>query len=121
MAMDYFNAFDPMDPLDAMIMSSPEYDHIVDNLQEQINMIAEGKDGIYESVYNTDTIGLDQFEAEDDADVGYSDDGDSIDNYADPITSDAADYGAAEMELLNGEFSNNAYDSIDDIEFTGMD
>lgn len=120
MAMDTFNAFDPHDPLDAVILTDPACDHIVENLQEEVNLISDGRDGIYESVYQSG-LGLDQFEAEDDAEVGFSDDGDMIDDAADPITDDAAEYGAAEMELLNGEFGNNAIDSIDGIEFTGMD
>lgn len=119
MAMDVYNAFDPHDPLDAVILADPELDGVVESLQEEVNLIGEGRDGIYESVYQSG-LGLDQFEAEDDADVGFSDDGDMIDDPADPITDDAADYGAAEMELLSGEFGNDAVESIDGIEFTGM-
>ena len=54
--------------------------------------------------------------------VGYSEDGEDVDLPYDPAAEDAEDYSAAEMELLSGDFGNNtAIDSIDGIEFTGMD
>lgn len=117
--MGTYSAFDPMDPLDNMIMTSPEYDKDVDKIEEEVQNIADGKDGIYESAYEAG-IAADQFRSELDADVGFADDGDMLDNAADPVDDDAAEYGSAEMELLGGEFGNNAVDAVDGFEFTGL-
>lgn len=118
MAKETFSVFDPLDPLDNMIMTDPRYDKLVDSIQEEVESIAAGKDGIYESAYETG-LAADQFRAEIDSDTGFADDGDYIDNAADPIDDDAGEYGSAEMELLGGDFGH-PIESVDGLEFTGM-
>lgn len=114
MNKEKFCTFDPMDPLDLAIMTSPEYDHAVDELTKYTESAAVGMDSVLSEAYDTG-IGNDQFEAEDDSNVGFDDD-DSADLPGDFASEDAEDYSAAEMELLAGDFGN-PIESVDDIEF----
>lgn len=118
MSKELFEAFDPMDPLDLAIMTDPTMDHIVDELEKYTEAAALGRDSALSEAYETG-IGNDQFEAEDDAEVGYDDD-DSIDLPGDYASEDAEDYSTAEMELLAGDFGN-PINSVDGLEFIGAE
>ena len=115
MAKQMYSAFDPMDPLDLCIMTDPNYDKAVDEIEKYTEAAAIGRDTILSEAYETE-IGNDQFEAEVDNGVGYSEDGEDVDLPYDPAAEDAEDYSAAEMELLAGDFGH-PIDSIDGLEF----
>lgn len=118
MSKETFCAFDPMDPVDLAIMTDPEYDHAVDEISGYVEAAAVGRDGVLSEAYETG-IGNDQFEAEDDAEVGLDDD-ESTDLPGDYASEDAEDYSAAEMELLAGDFGH-PIESVDELEFTGAE
>lgn len=118
MIKEYFEAFNPMDPLDLAIMTDPTYDHTVDELDKYTESAGMGRESALSEAYEPG-IAADQFEADDDNNVGY-DDNDSIDMPADYASEDAEDFSAAEMELLAGDFGNPV-DAIDTIEFIGAE
>ena len=98
---EMYEAFNPMDPLDLAIMTDPEFDHEVDELEKYTEAAAHGRDSVLSEAYETG-IGNDQFQAEDDA------------------SEDAEDYSTAEMELLAGDFGN-PINSVDGLEFTSAE
>lgn len=116
MSNSKFMVFDPMDPLDNAIMSDPEFESTVEDVENYVDHMAVG-DSSYictEGVY-------DGIEDLDDLTDSYSDDGDQIDMPADSVSGDAEEYGAAEMELLAGDFANNdAIDSLDDMGYEAV-
>jgi hypothetical protein len=114
MNKETYTAFDPMDPLDAMILTDPEYDELVAEVESYVESCATGSSAINE--FANDIV-ADDDEIED---FTEDEDDDSIDLAGDAAAEDAEDYSAAEMELLAGDFANNdAIDSLDDMEFTG--
>lgn len=114
MSKETFTAFDAMDPLDLAIMTDPNYDHTVDELDRYVEAAATGGTAVLSEAYETG-IGNSQFEAEDELGLGYEDD-DSIDMPGDYASEDAEDYSTAEMELLAGDFGH-PIDAIDGLEF----
>ena len=114
--MSKFMVFDPMDPLDNAIMADPEFESAVEDVENYVGHAANGDnsyictEGAYEGIEDLDDM-VDS----------YSDDGDMIDMPADSASEDAEDYGAAEMELLAGDFANNdAIDSLDDMGYEAV-
>jgi hypothetical protein len=106
-----FMAFDPLDPVDNMILTDPNCDDMVAEVESYIDNCAKGNNSIITESADED------IDYADDVDY-FSDDGDFVDMPSDIASEDAEDYGAAEMELLAGDFANNdAIDSIDDMEF----
>lgn len=115
MAQNYMT-FDPMDPVDLAIMVSPEYDKLVEEVDQLEENAAMGGHMIMEA-YETE-IGADPTENE----IMMDDYSGSCDNPYDPASEDAEEYDAAEMELLSGDFgSNDCTEIIDGVEFTGRD
>lgn len=108
-----FMVFDPLDPLDNAIMTDPELESAVDEIENYVEHVENGDNN-----YICTEGAYDGIEDPDDLVDSYSDDGDSIDMPADAASEDAEDYGAAEMELLSGDFANNnAIDSLDDMQY----
>ena len=108
-----FMVLDPLDPLDNAIMTDPELESAVDEIENYVEHVENG-----DNSYICTEGAYDGIEDPDDLVDSYSDDGDSIDMPADAASEDAEDYGAAEMELLSGDFANNnAIDSLDDMQY----
>jgi hypothetical protein len=115
MNKELYVGFDPLDPLDNMIMTDPELDNVVAEVESYIDNCAKGNDFAIQEFAN------DIVDEDDDFD-DFVDDDDTVDMASDVAGEDAEDYSAAEMELLSGDFGeNDAVDSVDGIEFTGMD
>lgn len=110
-----YKVFDLCDPLDLCICMDPSHEQLVKETEENVSSVISGAIRISENYNsidtdNTFTEGLNPGE----------DGSGSADMAYDPISEDAEDYEAAELDLLGGSFaSEDQLDMVDNIEFGG--